>query len=88
MASDQGVGTQGEKSEECQADYEQLKDVKEGIDSLAHMEPLYPVFGHNNLNSRSTNVLVLLVDMSFGEGYRLQPTKRVGGERNQKTYKL
>jgi hypothetical protein len=36
MASDQSVGTKNEKNEEGQADYQQFKNVEEGVDKFAH----------------------------------------------------
>jgi len=36
VASDQSVGAQDQKDEERQAHYQQVQNVKEGVDTLAH----------------------------------------------------
>ena len=41
MASDQGAGAKDEKNEERQADYQQLKNVKETVDAFAHRPSIF-----------------------------------------------
>ena len=36
MTSDQSVGAENQKNEECEADYQQFKKVKEIVDTFAH----------------------------------------------------
>jgi hypothetical protein len=60
VASDQSVGTKGEKSEECQAHYQQFKDVKEGVDTLAHGGSPFPSLADSKIDTFSNTISTLV----------------------------